>query len=205
MHVSGTASGQGSPNGKALGDAIQGLGDLMGRQRQLLDKSYRQGQGAGDPADGGGSGLAGQQGKLRDDLAKIAKGLGAQKIPQPGPLGEAQRQMGNAQSQLGSGAFDGAGEAQKNALDAMRRAANALAQQMMTSNGQGQNEQQGNSDPLGRAEGSRGGIDGGNVRLPDQSELARARSILEELRKRASEQGRPKQELDYIDRLLREF
>jgi|HubBroStandDraft_6_1064221.scaffolds.fasta_scaffold45047_2 uncharacterized protein (TIGR02302 family) len=205
MHVSGTASGQGSPNGKALGDAIQGLGDLMGRQRQLLDKSYRQGQGAGDPADGGGKGLAGQQGKLRDDLGKIAKGLGMQKMPQPDSLGEAQRQMGNAQSQLGSGAFDGAGEAQKNALDAMRRTANALAQQMMKSNGQGQNEQPGSDDPLGRAEGSRGGIDGGNVKLPDQSELARARSILEELRKRASEQGRSKQELDYIDRLLREF
>ncbi len=43
------------------------------------------------------------------------------------------------------------------------------------------------------------------MKIPDQSELARARSILEELRKRASDQGRPKQELDYIDRLLREF
>jgi hypothetical protein len=43
------------------------------------------------------------------------------------------------------------------------------------------------------------------VKIPDQSEMARARAILEELRRRAAERGRPKQELDYIDRLLKEF
>ena len=197
--------GQAGPGGKALSDAIQGLGDLMGRQRQLLDKSYRQGQGAGDPKDGGAKGLAQQQGKLREDLDKITKGLGAQNLLQPGPLGEAGKQMGDAQNQLGSGAFDSAGEAQKNALEAMRQASKALAQEMMKRSGQGGAEQEGNDDPLGRAVGSKGGIDGGNVKIPDQSQLARARSILEELRKRASEQGRPKEELDYIDRLLKEF
>jgi len=41
--------------------------------------------------------------------------------------------------------------------------------------------------------------------LPGASEIARARAILQELRKRAGERGRPQQELDYIDRLLREF
>jgi len=35
--------------------------------------------------------------------------------------------------------------------------------------------------------------------------LQRARAILEELRKRAAQPGRPKEELDYIDRLLRQF
>ena len=76
----GSGSG-GAPTDKALSDAIQGLGDIIGRQRQLLDKTYRQQQGAGDPKDGGGKGLAGDQGKLRDDLDKIAKGLGANKTP----------------------------------------------------------------------------------------------------------------------------
>jgi uncharacterized protein (TIGR02302 family) len=206
MHINGTTGGgQGGPGGKAMSDAIQGLGDLMGRQRQLLDKTYRQGQGAGDPHDGGAKGLADQQGKLRDDLDKMTKGLGAQHVTPPGPLGEAGRQMGSAHDQLGAGQFDSAGGAQKNALEAMREASNALAKELMKQSGQGQNGEQGNDDPLGRAVGSKGGIDGGNVKIPDQSELARARSILEELRKRASEQGRPKQELDYIDRLLREF
>ncbi len=204
LHLSGSVGGQGGAAGKAMRDAIQGLGDLMGKQRQLLDKSFRQGQGAGDPRDGGAKGLAEQQRKLREDLDKITKGLGEQRLPQPGTLGGAGRQMGKAQEQLGSGAFDSAGDAEKNALEAMREASNALAQQLMRRSGQGQGSQ-GDDDPLGRAAGSRGGIDGGNVKIPDQSELARARSILEELRKRASEQGRPKEELDYIDRLLREF
>jgi hypothetical protein len=35
--------------------------------------------------------------------------------------------------------------------------------------------------------------------------LQRARDILNELRKRAGEQKRPKEELDYIDRLLKQF
>jgi uncharacterized protein (TIGR02302 family) len=204
LHINGTTAGQGGPGDKAMSDAIQGLGDLMGRQRQLLDKSYRQGQGAGDPHDGGGKGLAEQQGQLRDDLDKVTKGLGAQHLPQAGPLGDAERHMSEAQNELGSGAFDGAGTAQKSALDAMRQASNALAQELMKRNGQGRNGEQGNDDPLGRAAGSHS-VDGGNVKIPDQSELARARSILEELRKRASQQGRPKEELDYIDRLLREF
>jgi hypothetical protein len=46
---------------------------------------------------------------------------------------------------------------------------------------------------------------GGNVKLPDASTLERARAILQELRRRAAQPGRSKQELDYIERLLKEF
>jgi hypothetical protein len=46
---------------------------------------------------------------------------------------------------------------------------------------------------------------GGTVKLPDQSDLARAREILEELRRRAGEANRAQQELEYIDRLLKQF
>ena len=205
LHMSsGGGGGQAGPAGKALSDAIQGLSDLTGKQREVLDTSYRQNQGAGDPADGGGKGLAQQQGKLRQDLDKIGKALGALNLPQPRSLGEAGKQMDNAQQQLGSGVFDGAGESQKNALDALRQGSNELAQELMKRSGQGTSEQDGAQDPLGRRAGSSGAGDG-NVKLPDQSDLARARAILEELRKRASEQGRPKEELDYIDRLLKEF
>ena len=59
----------------------------------------------------------------------------------------------------------------------------------------------GQEDPLGR--GPTG--PGSGVKLPDANALARARDILQELRRRAGERGRPPQELDYIDRLLREF
>ena len=213
MHMAQGGSGKGdTPGDKALSDAIQGLSDLTGRQRSLLDKTFREKMGAGDPKDGGAKGLAQQQGKLHDDLNKVLKGLGDQKIPAPDNLGQAGHDMGSAQSQLGSGTLDGAGDAQKNALDDMRKAADALAKSLMEQKGQGQNQgesHQGKShqgeDPLGRAAGGTGPDLGGGVKIPDQSELQRARSILQELRKRAAERGRPQQELDYIDRLLKEF
>ena len=53
-------------------------------------------------------------------------------------------------------------------------------------------------------EGNRGFATDG-VEVPDESDVQRARQILEELRARAGERGRPTDELDYIDRLLRRF
>ena len=46
---------------------------------------------------------------------------------------------------------------------------------------------------------------GGSVKLLDASTLQCARAILQELRGYAAEPGRSRQELDYIDRLLKEF
>lgn len=200
MH-SGAGSGGGQVD-KALGEAMKGMGDVIGRQRQLLDKSLREGQGAGNPADGGGKGLAGQQGKLREDLGGIEKGLGGRKLPGADKLGEAEREMGNAQEALGAQAFERAADAQKNALEALKEGAGQLAGEMMKQSGDTGGQQ--GDDPLGRAQGANGGT-GSDVKLPDQSQLARARAILQELRRRASEPGRPKEELDYIDRLLKEF
>ncbi|HUO91880.1 MAG TPA: DUF4175 family protein [Rhizomicrobium sp.] len=203
LHAGSGAGG--APTDKALSDAIQGLGDIIGRQRQLLDKTYRQQQGAGDPKDGGGKGLAQGQGKLREDLDKIQKGLGAQKTPKN--LGEAGRQMGEAQGRLGTNDFDNAEAAEKNALQAMQDTADQLAKKLMEEAGQqnGQPGQGQDTDPLGRAQGTNGPAPGSGVKIPDRDELARARSILEELRRRAAERGRPKEELDYYDRLLKEF
>ncbi len=200
MHAGGQGSGQAD---KALSGAIQGLGDIIGRQRQLLDKSLRAGEGAGDPGDGGAKGLAGQQGRLRDDLQHILKGLGGRRLPGSEKLGDAGREMGNAQDALGAQAFDQAGAAQKNALEALKEGAGKLAQEMINQNGQAAGRGEEGEDPLGRAQGANG--TGGDVKLPDRSEMQRARAILEELRRRAAEPGRSKQELDYIDRLLKEF
>ena len=186
-----------------MSGAIEGLSDLMGRQRQLMDRTYRQQQGTGDLKDGGVKGLAQQQGKLRDDLNKALKGLDDQHVKAPDSLGNAGHAMGDAQNQLGADALDGASDAQKSALEALRQGADDLAKQLMSRMGQSNNE--GNEDPLGRTPGAQGPSFGAGVKVPDQSTLARARAILQELRRRAAEQGRPKQELDYIDRLLKEF
>jgi len=205
MQMSG-GSGGGGQGDKAMSDAIQGLSDLMGRQRQLMDKTYREGQDAGDPKDGGGKGLSQQQGKLRDDLNALLKGLGDKGKAAGKNFGEAGKDMGQAQGQLGAKSFDDAGKSEQQALDAMRKGTAALAQALMQQqSGQGMKPggQNGNEDPLGRENGAQGSINGGKI--PDKDSLARARAILQELRKRAGETGRPKEELDYLDRLLKEF
>jgi hypothetical protein len=204
LHMTnGSGSGSGSPQDKALSDAIQGLGDLMGKQRGLIDKTFRQQQGKGDPKDGGPKGLAQQQGQLRDQLDKVLKGLGAQKKDAPKTLGDAGKAMGNAQGNLNQQDLPNASGNEKDALDAMRKGASDLAKQLMAQSGQ--NPQDGGTDPLGREQNAGGRGVNGNVKVPDKSDLQRAREILQELRKRAAERGRPQQELDYIDRLLKQF
>lgn len=200
---SGSGNGQQTPQEKALSDAIQGLGELMGKERALVDKTFRQQQGKGDPKDGGPKGLAEQQRQLRDQLNNVLKGLGGQKLDAPKALGDAGKSMGDAQGELGGNDLPNAAIDQKKALDAMRKSATELAKNLM--NRSGQNGQQGGTDPFGRTEGGNGKGMGGDVKVPSVTDLQRAREILQELRKRAAERGRPQQELDYIDRLLKQF
>jgi hypothetical protein len=65
----------------------------------------------------------------------------------------------------------------------------------------------GRRDPLGRAmqEGTSGADESDDVRVPDKMEEARTRAIQDELRKRDAERTRPQPELEYIERLLKEF
>jgi hypothetical protein len=107
--------------------------------------------------------------------------------------GQAMDQSRNA---LQHGDLDSARNAQQNALQALSQAAQELAQEAMKENGQDAARQ----DPLGRASNGNS-----QVKIPDESTLARARAILEELRRRAGEMGRPQEERDYIDRLLKSF
>jgi hypothetical protein len=60
-------------------------------------------------------------------------------------------------------------------------------------------------DPLGRPLPTQGLDDGDSVKVPDESDVQRARQILEELRRRLGERGRPPPELDYIERLIERF
>ena len=70
---------------------------------------------------------------------------------------------------------------------------------------EGADEKDGGKDPLGRALSSTGDAadDRSELDLPDAQ--ARSRRIEEELRRRDSNRERPKEELDYLDRLLKAF
>ena len=61
------------------------------------------------------------------------------------------------------------------------------------------------TDPLGRPMHGRQYGDDVTVKVPGEIDAQRARRILEELRKRFGESARPQLELDYIERLLKDF
>jgi hypothetical protein len=125
--------------------------------------------------------------------------------------------MGDAGDSLGEGNADGAVGNQGKALDALRKGAQNLAQQMQQQMGQGQGPGPGQpgrngparaqqeTDPLGRPLRGRDYGDDVTVKVPGEIESQRARRILEELRKRFGESFRPQLELDYIERLLKDF
>jgi hypothetical protein len=129
--------------------------------------------------------------------------------------------MEDAQGQLGQGNADGAVDSQGRALDAMRRGAQSMAQAMQQQQGMGpggrpggpgragrfgqQGRAQQDTDPLGRPLRGRDWGDDSTVKVPGEIDVQRARRILEELRRRFGEIARPQLELDYIERLLKDY
>ena len=62
-----------------------------------------------------------------------------------------------------------------------------------------------NADPLGRPLRGREFGDDLTVKIPGEIDVQRVRRILEELRRRFSDPDRPQLELDYLERLLKDF
>jgi hypothetical protein len=62
----------------------------------------------------------------------------------------------------------------------------------------------GGRDPLGRYNQGNS-TDNADVAVPEERERQRTQAIQEELRQRGADQERPRQELDYIGRLLKQF
>jgi len=169
------------------------------------------GQGQGQSQGESGSDAAARQEALRKELGEVMRQLGEMgggDIPQP--LANAERAMREAQQALGQGNAAQAIPSQTTALQQLQQSLQSMQQQMARQQGQsgGQRTQTGRQqgrDPLGRPLPGNGNMGGEDVKIPTQGDVQRAREILEELRRRAGEQNRPKQERDYIDRLLNRF
>jgi uncharacterized protein (TIGR02302 family) len=227
--------------------ALNELGDMIRKQQQLRDKTFKQGQDSrrdrqrGKHGDQSMSDLQQDQQGLRDRLKKLQdqlakRGMGQQGQrgekgqqgqkgqdgdPQQGDggedgLGEADNAMGDAGGKLGEGNADGAVDSQGKALDAMRKGAQSLAEAMQQGDGEGQSDGPGNragrqqsggnqSDPLGRPLHGREFGDDLTVKIPGEIDVQRVRRILEELRRRLADPQRPQIELDYIERLLKDY
>lgn len=230
------------------------LGDVIRKQQQLRDRTFKEGQDSrrdrsrAQKGDKNAMGdLQQDQQALRDRLRKLQeelakrglgqgpkgeKGQGQQGQQQPGQgqqpgsepgdgdgdsLADADGQMGDADGRLGEGNSEGAVDSQGKALEALRKGAQKLAQAMQQQAGEGQGEdgpgnrsgraqRNGpNSDPLGRPLRGREFSDDFSVKIPGEIDVQRVRRILEELRRRLADPQRPQIELDYIERLLKDY
>ncbi|MGY6634293.1 MAG: TIGR02302 family protein [Alkalilacustris sp.] len=206
------APGEGGP-----GEDGEGLaeGDTPGDRPGDGAPGQAEGQGAG-----AGQGLADRQRALRDML----RDLDGMDLPGDGTaagdatreaLDEAGRAMEDAERALRDGDGPGALDRQAEAIDALREGMRALAEDLAREDGAGgegdtaalgDDGTGGQRDPLGRDTGSSGGRFGTeDSMLPDGDVQARARELLEEIRRRSGEQDRPESERDYLRRLLERF
>ena len=196
----------------------QGQQGQQGQQRRMGQRGQQQG---GDQQESNSQmgDAAGQQEGLRHMLGDVMRRLGDQFGDIPEPLGRAERAMRDATEALQRRQPNQAIGPQTEALDQLQQAARDFAQQvqqrMQGQWGMPNNDEIGATDrnpgdrakrdPLGRPVSNNGTYDQGDVKIPDQNTLQKAREILDELRRRAGERSRPAIELDYIDRLLKRF
>jgi uncharacterized protein (TIGR02302 family) len=222
--------GQGNQQGREM---MNQLDRMARRQNQLLGESERQGrqqqqgqrgqqgqQGQGGQQGGQndgqwGEGQSGQQQGLRNQLGDFMKKLDENGMQMPESLGRAERSMREAEEALRRGDPRDASRAQRRALDNLQQGMGDMAEQMRQRGpGNGQDaaeieERERHSedrDPLGRSDGNFGeSVDNGQDKVPLELDRQKSREILDELRRRAGEPQRPKEELDYIGRLLKTY
>ncbi|WP_269584941.1 TIGR02302 family protein [Roseibium sp. Sym1] len=217
------------PNGMSseMMEMLNQLGEMIQKQQQLMDETHKfnqdqQQQRGGQQQQQQGQGqqmtreqleqmlqqLQQGQGDLAQQLQELMEQLNQNGMGQNQALGEAGESMGDAQQSLGEGEGQQALGQQGNALDALRRGAQGLTEQMM-GQGEGAGSPNGPSpldeDPLGRPRRTEGPDFNNRVQIPDEIDVQRARRILEELRRRFSDPSRPKLELDYLERLLKRY
>jgi uncharacterized protein (TIGR02302 family) len=209
----GARQQQMSPQTRAGQQALGEMGKIMRRQQELMDQSLRRQQsGKARPGDKQSHADAAEQEALRRRLGEVMRKLGESRGNIPGPLGKAERAMRGAGKSLKNGQPGDAAPQQGTALQQMRAGAEALAKAMAGERGQRGLMGQGrmpmpgrNTDPLGRPLDAQGRNADGDVKIPDESAIQRARKVLEELHERASDLTRPLIERNYLDRLLQRF
>jgi cellobiose-specific phosphotransferase system component IIA len=182
---------------RALGEVMQQLGDMTGKIPPSLGEADRDMQGAATAL------KQGQDGAAQDAELKAIQAL------QKGGH-EASQQLadkfGRGQQQ-GEGQGDGSGDqmylTDDDGQDGNGDQAGSYGMQPgFTNGGTGRGR-----DPLGRRAGPGGnGMDeADDVTVPDKAGPKRTEEIEQELRRRDGQRTRPREELDYIERLLKQF
>jgi uncharacterized protein (TIGR02302 family) len=203
-----------------FGQPGQGQGQTPG-QGQMPGEGQTPGQGQGDgPGQGPGQGqsLADRQQALRDMLNQqqqtLPGGGGTSMDAARDALDRAGRAMEGAEDALRgddiASALDSQSEAMEALREGMRNLGDEMAQQQQPGQGQqgdqyGQVSPRGSVDPLGRELGANGRLGTSENLLQGDDVYRRARDLLDEIRRRSSDQTRPEAELEYLKRLLERF
>ena len=213
----GQQQGQGQGQGQQPGGEGRQEGQQPGGDGQRAGEGGT--GGAGSERDGRGTSprdLAERQGELRRDLAEQRgriPGDGSEGAERAGrALDRAEGAMDEAERALRQGDVPGALDRQAEALEGLRESMRALREQFAEDDaerpergGDGQETITGQgADPLGRLAGTEGRL-GGDGDVPDAAGEDRARELLDEIRRRASERERPEDERRYLERLLDRF
>jgi uncharacterized protein (TIGR02302 family) len=158
--------------------------------------------------------------KRLEDVQRRMRQFGMK--PEQG-LDDAESAMREAEGALGEGETNQgrAVDAQGRALEGLRRGAQSMAEQMQPGGEPGQEKGQeagqgsgpgahpgrnsASTDPLGRESRNRGDQSRSVYDPLGAPSAQRAQQVLEELRKRLSDPARPRDELDYLERLLRRY
>jgi uncharacterized protein (TIGR02302 family) len=208
------------------GEIMRQLQDLIRRQSQLMDQTFRQSQGRSPNSRGQMQQGAMSQRELQEALRQLQQMMGQMgQMGQDGQDGQEGGQgpgqaldragqfMGRAGDALERGQAGDAVGPQGQALDQLQQAGRAMVQQMMNQfardSGMGMdrrfNPLNQRRDPLGRYMQGENGLDTGDVQIPDENQVERVQQIIQELYRRSGQRFRPQLELDYINRLLQRF
>ena len=211
--------------------AMREAADLAERQQRLLDRTFRRNQlqmqnsqrPPAEPQQGDQMPSAvedaAEQEAIRKALGDLMMKLDGMLGHIPEGMGRAERAMRGAGQALQQGSPGEAVPLQTEALEALRQGGQQAAQQMMQQGNQfgfgfgpapggQQSDMRRNPtrDPFGRRlEERQGGAVEGELEVPDEMEVQRSREILDELRRRSGQRGRPAFEQEYIERLMRQF
>jgi len=183
---------------RALGELMQQFGDLSGKVPPSLGAADQAMQGAAEALVAGDDEKAGEA--EQQALAALQKGGGEMRRQLAEAGANRRRGQGRQSGQQGQGEpgqGEGLGEQDPGTADGEGGAALS----------QGQNAEQGRRDPFGRLtqEGASGSDESSDMQVLDHMERARSQAIENELRQREGDRSRPQPELDYIERLLKQF
>ena len=205
------AGAVGDPSQLAAARAMRGLSELMNKQEDLLDQtfsSFRQGR----PESGSSYGsIADRQRALRRALGDVMRQIGEAGFDIPRTFGRAERAMRSAREALDDARPGEAVGPQSEALEQLREGAGEMLRAMLGDGGFFDSEldyagaEDLARDPFGRISGRGRTADDRRIKIPNESDIQRARRILDELYRRAGQRSRPITERNYIDRLLRRF